>query len=88
MKNNVFKKLKVAVGIHGNIVFLEEFPDDEHHAYMNESLSDVEANSAFNDASGIYLAELRFDGGQETRHDGESDPYLEIVKIEKIPGGE
>ena len=87
MKNNVFKKLKVAVGIYGNFVFLEKFPVDEYHENMNENLPDLESNSDFNDAPGIYLATLEYTTTQSD-HTGDTDVYLEVVKIEKIPGGD
>lgn len=78
-----FKKLKVAVGVHGKIVFLEKFPEDEHHAYLNENLPDLESECDFNDAPGIYLATLNFTGGQESNCDGDSDACLEIVEIKE-----
>jgi len=81
-----FKKLKIAIGVHGNIVFLEKFPDDEDHPYMNESLPDIESDSTFNDFPGIYLATLEFVGGRYGDHNGEEDAQLEIVNVEAIWG--
>ena len=84
MMESKFKKLKIAIGVHGNVVFLEKFPDDEHHAYMNDDLSNVESDSTFKDAPGIYLATLEFNGGQGLDYNGEPNDYLAIVEHEKL----
>ena len=84
MKPTTYKKLKIAVGVRGNIVFLEKFPNDEDHPYMNDFLQGLESDSTFNEAAGIYLATLDFTGGHETGYECDDGPDLEIVKLEGI----
>ena len=38
------KKLIVAVGVYGEVAFLEKFPDDEEHGGLNELLDNDHSN--------------------------------------------
>lgn len=77
-----FKKLKVAVGVNGNFVFLEKFPDEELHYTMNDELIELESNIDFTEPPGIYLAELEW-VQEQSDWTGEYDAYLDIIKLEK-----
>lgn len=76
------KKLKVAVGIHGYVVLLEKFPNDQEHAYLNEELRNIESDCIFDETPGIYLAEFEKTGWQN--YEGEYDSYLDIKTLTKI----
>lgn len=50
-------KLQIAVGIHGRIVVLEKFPDDEKHAGLNEMLDELDEWYT-DEPPGIYVATI------------------------------
>jgi hypothetical protein len=79
------KELKVAVGITGRVVVLEQFPDDEEHAGLHEMLAEIEIDSSEVEYSaGIYMATFQVEQ-TSPRDPSDIEAYLDIVKMETIP---
>ena len=77
------KKLKVAVGVYGDVVFLEKFPDDEEHGGLNDMLLDCHREFDAVEGPGVYMATM---GMTSTGPDwtGDYDAYLDILKLEPV----
>lgn len=77
------KKLKIAVGVRGNCVLLERFPDDEEHYGLQDMLEEFETNCTFDDPPGVYLAEFDLVGNNPI-DPTDYDVYLDVITLEKL----
>lgn len=76
------KKLKVAVGVTGRVLFLENFPDDEEHAGLSDYLRELEDVVDVTEPPGLYIASFTWSHSQG--YDGNSESELDIEKLEPI----
>jgi hypothetical protein len=77
------KKLKVAVGIYGTLVFLEKFPDDEEHYGLQEMLDCCYFEFEAEEPPGVYLATMAIES-RYNAFQGEHDAELYIDKLEPV----
>ena len=75
--------LRIAVGISGNIVFLENYPKEERFEGLHEMVQDLERDTTLDQEAGLYLVNLQITDNLDRRHvpDWDYDAYLEIKEI-------
>jgi hypothetical protein len=81
------QKLKVAIGVYGEVAFLEKFTVTDDAAdgtdVLNDILDDCHTEFDRTEPAGLYLATF---GWEQTESDwtGEYDSYLDIVHLEPL----
>jgi len=73
-------KLKVAVGVNGNIVALEKFPDEERHAGLNDMIEDLEGYFETDETPGVYLATISIDKAESNKYNDPTDDVFLVIE--------
>ncbi len=81
----VIYELKIAIGIYGEVAFLEKFPETEEHDWANELLDDCRGEFERAEQPGLYVASMGMEQTQSD-HTGEYDAYLDILATRPLSG--
>lgn len=86
MNKMINHPLKLAVGIHGTIVFLENYPHEEEFQGLHEMVEDLERDVTMNEEPGIYEAILEMSDNMNSSHrpDWDYNSYLDIKEMKPI----